>query len=160
MAQFNPDQLKGGTVVDSDGSKLGTVDDVYVDDETGRPEWAAVKTGMFGNHVSMVPLQQAEYDGESLRVPYDKDQLKDAPHRDPEGELSREDESDLYRHYGMEYTTAPSSSGLGTGGAGDLGDSGDLVTRVTRVARVRPVTPAMRSADRARTRRAPTPPTP
>src|SRR4051812_6750041 len=36
------------TAVDSDGEKIGTIDEIYLDAETSRPEWLAVKTGLFG----------------------------------------------------------------------------------------------------------------
>ncbi len=49
----------GRTAVDDDGSKLGKIEDVWVDDETGEPEWVTVKTGLFGSHVSFVPLRGA-----------------------------------------------------------------------------------------------------
>ena len=36
-----PDLL-GRTVVDRGGSKIGTVHSVFLDDDTGRPEWVTV----------------------------------------------------------------------------------------------------------------------
>ncbi|MEJ7722514.1 MAG: PRC-barrel domain-containing protein [Ilumatobacteraceae bacterium] len=42
--------------VDPEGDKIGTVHDVYVNDETGQPEWLAIKTGMFGSKLSFVPI--------------------------------------------------------------------------------------------------------
>src|SRR5215213_953308 len=46
----------GRTAVDRDGDKVGKIADVYLDDDTGQPEWLAVTTGMFGTGVSFVPL--------------------------------------------------------------------------------------------------------
>jgi len=83
MSTFDPNTMTGAQVVGPDGDKLGKVADVYLDNQTSKPEWAAVKSGMFGGHVSLVPLAQAEFDGESLRVPYDKEQIKNAPHHEP-----------------------------------------------------------------------------
>ncbi len=99
----DPAQLNGASVEGSDGSKIGKVSDVYLDEQTSKPEWAAVKTGMFGGHVSLVPLATAEFDGALLRVPYSKDQIKDAPHQDPEGALSPEQEAQIFTHYGVPY---------------------------------------------------------
>jgi hypothetical protein len=75
------DVVIGSTAVGSDG-KLGSVGEVYLDDETGRPEWATVRTGMFGTKEAFVPLAEAEMAGDELRVPYDKDTVKNAPHID------------------------------------------------------------------------------
>ena len=103
IAHINdPNTLTGAPVHGSDGSKLGKVDAVYLDDDTDQPEWVSVKSGLFsGGHVSIVPLSKADWDGESLTVPYDKDMIQAAPHHDPDVALSPSDEDDLYRHYGM-----------------------------------------------------------
>jgi uncharacterized protein (TIGR02271 family) len=99
----DPAQLNGASVEGSDGSKIGKVTDVYFDDQTSKPEWAAVKTGMFGGHVSLVPLANAQFDGEALKVPYNKDQVKNAPHQDPAQELSPQQEAEIFDHYGVAY---------------------------------------------------------
>jgi hypothetical protein len=39
---------KGGNVVGSDGSKIGSIGQLYADDDTGEPTWVTVKTGLFG----------------------------------------------------------------------------------------------------------------
>jgi uncharacterized protein (TIGR02271 family) len=90
----------GSTAVGPDG-KLGTVGEVFLDDETGRPEWATVRTGLFGTKESFVPLAAAEISGRDLRVPYAKDKVKGAPHIDSDGHLSPADEDELYRYYGL-----------------------------------------------------------
>ncbi|MCW2678507.1 MAG: uncharacterized protein JWR70_3547, partial [Modestobacter sp.] len=95
-------RIIGTNAVDSDGSKLGKIGQVYLDDQTGRPEWATVSTGLFGTQESFVPLAEAEISGDSLRVPYDKSRVKDAPRVDTEqGHLSPDEEAELYRYYGV-----------------------------------------------------------
>jgi uncharacterized protein (TIGR02271 family) len=92
---------RGATVVDSAGEKIGTVDDIYLDRASGEPEWAAVKTGLFGMKSSFVPISGASRAGDGeLRVDVTKDQVKDAPKIDADGELSTEEEQRLYQHYG------------------------------------------------------------
>ena len=98
-----------------DGQKLGTIADIYLDRDTGQPEWAAIKTGLFGTKVSFAPLAEATHSGDGVQLPYTKDQLKDAPNAEADGELSQEEEAALYRHYGLDYSEAPSDSGLPTG---------------------------------------------
>ena len=99
----DPAELRGASVVGSDGDKLGKVDEVYLDNETGNPEWAAVKTGMFGGNVSLVPLAAADWRGEELSVPFDKDRVKNAPHHDPGREISADDERELFSYYDVPY---------------------------------------------------------
>ena len=120
----DPAQLNGASVQGSDGSKIGKVSDVYLDEQTSRPEWAAVKTGMFGGHVSLVPLATAEFDGALLRVPYSKDQIKDAPHQDPEGALSPEQEAQIFTHYGVPYGGETVTAQTGGEGGQDSGRTG------------------------------------
>jgi stress response protein YsnF len=50
-----------------------------------------------------------------VRLPYDKQQVKDAPTAEADGELSPEEEASLYRHYGLNYSEARSDSGLPQG---------------------------------------------
>ena len=115
---------KGQTLVGSDGEKIGKIEDVYLDQETDQPEWLAVKTGLFGGGISFVPLAQASRRGDDVHVPYDKDQVKDAPHADADGQLSQDEEGRLYRHYGMDYSESRSDTGLPEGGQTGRGTVG------------------------------------
>jgi len=96
---------RGREAVDSDGDKIGAIDEIYMDGETGRPEWLAVKTGMFGSQVSFVPIAEARESNGGVQVPYDKQQVKDAPTAEADGELSHEEEASLYKHYGLDYSS-------------------------------------------------------
>jgi uncharacterized protein (TIGR02271 family) len=91
-------------VVDSDGDRIGTVEELYYDRDSNEPGWIAVKTGLFGTKVSFVPLQGAAPSGERVRVAFVKAQIKDAPTMDPDGDLSLDEERRLYDHYGLGYT--------------------------------------------------------
>ena len=51
---------RGRTIVDADGGKVGTVEELFRDEDTAQPEWVAVRTGMFGGKLSFVPIQAAE----------------------------------------------------------------------------------------------------
>jgi uncharacterized protein (TIGR02271 family) len=119
-------EWRGSTAVDSAGQKIGTIEEIYMDTETGKPEWLAVKTGMFGSKVSFVPIAEASASNGDVRVPYDKQQIKDAPNAEADGELSQQEEASLYRHYGLDYSEARSDSGLpeGNGGQSDRGPVG------------------------------------
>src|SRR5690348_3680206 len=99
MTTMDPQTLRGSTVLDSTGSKVGKVEDVFLDTETRRPEWAAVSSGFFGKKVTLVPLATATPTQDGFQVPFEKGMIKDAPHRDAEGELSPQEEADLFRYY-------------------------------------------------------------
>jgi uncharacterized protein (TIGR02271 family) len=121
MSALQRDQVletRGQDLYDRDGDKIGKIEEIYLDAETNEPEWALVNTGLFGSKSTFVPLKEASQDGGTLRVPYEKAQVKDAPNMDADGQLSQQDEAALYRHYGLDYSESRSDSGLPEGGAG------------------------------------------
>ncbi len=83
------------------GDKIGAIDAIYYDDQTGRPEWMAVRTGFFGLNISFVPIAGATARDGRLRLPYSKDQVEDSPNVAPNGHLSAGEERDLFEHYGF-----------------------------------------------------------
>jgi uncharacterized protein (TIGR02271 family) len=113
-------EWRGRDVVDSSGDKIGSLEEIYLDSDTGQPEWATVNTGLFGLKQSFIPLADAEPTRGKVVVPYTKDQVKDAPSIDPDGELSAEEEESLYSHYGVGYeqpaVETPQTEGHDTSG--------------------------------------------
>jgi uncharacterized protein (TIGR02271 family) len=99
----NISELIGAAVLDPSDSKIGTVGQIYVDQQR-RPAWASVNTGLFGTSQSFVPIESATTDGDVLRVPYEKDFVKDAPRGEDDGTLDPEDEQALYDYYSLDYT--------------------------------------------------------
>ncbi|MDF2745009.1 MAG: protein of unknown function DUF2382-like protein, partial [Actinomycetia bacterium] len=94
---------RGRVMVDRDRNKIGEVVDIYLDNETDRPEWAVVRTGLFGMRSTFVPLADAREVGDELQVPHQRVQVKQAPNIEPDGQLSAAEEAELYRHYGLDY---------------------------------------------------------
>ncbi len=109
QTDIDPRDLIGHKAVDRNGDKIGTVDEVYLDDATGEPEWAAVRTGIFGRD-AFVPLTTSEFAGDELRVPYDKSLIKESPDFGVGQHLSPAQELQLYRYYGLD-TGADAGSG-------------------------------------------------
>jgi uncharacterized protein (TIGR02271 family) len=91
----------GQDVYDESGEKIGSAAEVYLDDETGEPEWVTVRTGLFGTKESFVPIRNADLTNDGVRVPVSKTQVKDAPKIDTDGHLSPQEEQELYRYYGL-----------------------------------------------------------
>jgi uncharacterized protein (TIGR02271 family) len=119
----NIDELqswRGRDLIDRDGDEIGSIGEVYFDDRTGQPEWLTVKTGLFGLRESFVPAAEARAEGDTVRVPYEKSQVKDAPNVDTDGALSHDEESRLYRHYGLSE---------GPGGDASSRETDDAMTR-------------------------------
>jgi uncharacterized protein (TIGR02271 family) len=105
--------LSGATVRGSDGEKIGKVGQVYLDDQTGQPEWVTVRTGLLGAKESFVPLAAARMEGDDLVVDASKDKVSGAPQVDEDGHLSAQQEAELYRYYGIGDAGTPASYGTG-----------------------------------------------
>jgi uncharacterized protein (TIGR02271 family) len=106
-------QWHGRTMIGSDGEKIGKISEIYEDPQTGKPEWATVSSGLFGTRSNFVPLAGASPEGEDARVPLTKDQVKDAPGVEADGELSEQEEQRLFEYYGVPYTTKGSTTAQG-----------------------------------------------
>jgi uncharacterized protein (TIGR02271 family) len=124
----------GAMAVSTSGERIGKIGDIYLDDQTQEPSWVTVKTGLFGSAETFVPLTgDATVQGEDLWVPYDKDTVKDAPRVEPDGNLSPQEEMELYRYYGLERTsgrgTASPGMGVGTPQSDVQADTDDAMTR-------------------------------
>ncbi len=115
-------ELDGLTVYDNEGEKVGSVGRVYVDDDTGKPDWVTVKTGLFGMKESFVPLAGARRVGSDLHVSHSKETVKEAPRVDADAHLSVAEEEELYQHYGMTRKAGNlggDAKGTGTGTGAD-----------------------------------------
>jgi uncharacterized protein (TIGR02271 family) len=98
-------QWQGSTLKDRNGDKIGTIDAVYFDQQTGKLEWALVNTGLFGTKSSFVPLAGASSQDDDVVADVDAEQVKEAPKIAPDGEISEQQEAELFRHYGIDYTS-------------------------------------------------------
>jgi uncharacterized protein (TIGR02271 family) len=104
----------GKDVYDNDGDKIGSASEVYLDDESGQPEWVTVRTGLFGTKESFVPIRDADLTDDGVRVSVSKAKVKDAPKVDADGHLSPQEEEELYRYYGLGGMTSGMTSGMET----------------------------------------------
>jgi uncharacterized protein (TIGR02271 family) len=117
---------RDGNVLSTDGDKIGSIGQIYADDDNGQPTWVTARTGLFGTSESFVPLEGARIEGNDIVVPYTKDQVKDAPRVDTDGHLEPSEEDRLYEHYrlngGVTYSDATSGQNIGAA-SGDTGYS-------------------------------------
>jgi uncharacterized protein DUF2382/PRC-barrel domain protein len=121
-------EWRGRTVVDRTGDKVGTLKEIYLD-ESERPHWGSVHTGLFGLNQTLVPLSEAQADEDVLRLPFARDHIMDAPNLDPDAQLSADEEERLYRHY---ESSSSDASDVGAVAAGDQ-ESDDAMTRSEEV---------------------------
>ena len=100
-------------VYDQAGDKIGSIDQIYLDDKSGQPEWLTVSTGWFGTSTQFVPISgSASHEG-GLKVPYTTDHIKDAPSVDADKHLDADQEKKLYSHYKLNYDAADHEAAYG-----------------------------------------------
>ncbi|TFV63005.1 hypothetical protein E4P41_05675, partial [Geodermatophilus sp. DF01-2] len=97
----------GRTVVDRDGAEIGVCAALLADEVTGLPEWMYAERD---GETVVVPLLDATDSGGRVQVTVTRADVDGAPRFGPSRELSRDQEGALYRHYGIEYSTATSDS--------------------------------------------------
>jgi hypothetical protein len=119
LQTYDYEQLKelgGHEVLSEDGEKVGYVDLVFRDAETGEPEWLGIWDGLPDSKPRvLVPIRDVAVDGGVVRVPWPTDLIRNAPTYEPPGdlvighddvvEISPETERDAYAHYGVQRAT-------------------------------------------------------
>ena len=97
------DRFAGYTVYDQSGSKIGKVDDLFVD-ENDQPEYIGVKMGFLGTSSTLIPMQAVTVDeaSQSITVSSDKDTVKNGPTFDDDREITPEYENQVYSYYGLQ----------------------------------------------------------
>lgn len=110
------ENLIGLTAVGADGDKIGTVGQVYLDDDAGQPAWVTVSTGMFGTRESFAPLYGSSVGDGQLVLAVPRQLVKDAPNVDNDGHLEDAEVAALYQHYAGHLGSAASP---GAGGRED-----------------------------------------
>lgn len=120
------DQYVGRTAVDLEGTKIGKIGQIYLDDRTGEPLWVTVSTGLFGSRQSFAPISGSQFDGENVRLAVSKDTIKDAPNVDDDEHISGSEQDALYEYYGYAGDqTAGQTGPTGPIGRGQAGHSRD-----------------------------------
>ena len=96
------DQYAGYTVVDKSGSKIGKVDDLFLD-VNDQPEYFGVKMGFLGTSSTLIPADIATINNEqgSIEVSHTKDTVKDGPAFDDDREITPEYENEVRSYYGL-----------------------------------------------------------
>ena len=97
MESIDIDQLRGSDLYDQTGSKIGSIGEVYLDDQTNEPAFVTVNTGLFGMNETFVPYQSVSRDGDNLVAPFEKSFVKDAPNIAADGSLTPEEEEEIFR---------------------------------------------------------------
>ena len=115
---------EGQTMLDRAGEKIGTIEEIYLVEETGEPEWALVKMGRTGRRATLVPITGARPTADGVRAGYEKSVVADAPAVDAKEEPSEELVNAIYRHYGIAAEPATTATSARDGANGSPADGG------------------------------------
>jgi hypothetical protein len=129
-ATQDPQQYIHRSAVDSEGSRVGKISQVYFDEQTGQPLWVLVETGLFGTRLSFAPIHGSTLNDQVVVLAVTKEQIKDAPNIEKDSQLSESEQDALRQHYSGYLSTAGDTSGYEqsrqatqwTGGAQDIDD--------------------------------------
>jgi uncharacterized protein (TIGR02271 family) len=97
------DQYAGYTVVDRSSEKIGSVDDLFLD-ENDQPEYIGVKMGFLGTRTTLIPFHIVRVNDarQVIKVAADKETLKNGPTFDDDREITPEFENEVYFYYGLQ----------------------------------------------------------
>src|SRR5918997_2567129 len=88
----------GTAVVDAAGEKIGTIERSYVD-EDGAVQMVSVKLGkLFAKH-RLVPVDGLHPQGDTLRIPYTKQLVEEAPDVDADDDVGGDALTRVRLHY-------------------------------------------------------------
>ena len=120
------DRFAGYEVYDPTGSKIGKVDDLFVD-EGDQPEYIGVKMGLLGTRSTLIPWELVEVREDEGRIiaALDKDRVKDGPAFDDDQEITPEFENEVYSYYGLQ--KSGSTEGRGSYADYTSGTTGESV---------------------------------
>ena len=98
---------QGRELLDSNGQRLGQIREIFLDEATGRPAWAAVDAPGGGNDLVLAPLAHATDDGDAIRVAVTRERVESSPSTSGLTERFSPDHMDRVRaHYADEPTGA------------------------------------------------------
>jgi uncharacterized protein YrrD len=95
----DPQEYGHRAAVDAEGNRIGKITKVYLDDETGQPQWVLVETGLMGTRHSFAPVHGSRVEGETVVLAVSKDKVEDAPNIDKDAHLSESEQAALREHY-------------------------------------------------------------
>lgn len=94
-------QWVGHRVDDVYGARVGRVEDVYVDPETGSPHWLLAKTARFGDDSALVPVDDTIAGAGHVWVPYERELIKRSGSHGRGMPLHKERELELCSLFGL-----------------------------------------------------------
>ncbi len=137
---------EGQKVLDRDGERIGTIEEIFLVEETGRPEWALVKTGRIKGRTTLVPLTRASPVDDGVKIPFEKDVVSEAPEVEADDDPSEQQVNALYRHYGIDPEEHSDGAGSSNGHGASMSHGGNGAAPVETAQPPTQIQPAVQPA--------------
>lgn len=112
MTDFlSTDRLQDATMYDTEGNIIGTIAEIYFDEDSSEPTFVTVKTQASKTQEIFIPLHQATEAEDGVQVPFQLEFISDAPSIDADGTLTAEEEQRLHDYYSLDYTSGEGQDG-------------------------------------------------
>jgi uncharacterized protein (TIGR02271 family) len=122
------DRFAGYEIYDPSGSKVGKVDDLFID-ESDQPEYIGVKMGFLGTSSTIIPwdvVTGVDDQGHRVEVSVDKDTAKNGPTFDDDREITPEFEDEIYSYYGLQRSESTENGSYGSYYSEESTDAGTV----------------------------------
>lgn len=100
-------EVIGADAVTHNGDRIGTVEQVFIDDSTREPVFATIQTGLFGPKETVVPIEQAAFTNGRVAIPYGTSMVKDGPTVDPDRAPDQHVLNELHQHFNLDRSGNP-----------------------------------------------------
>ena len=101
MEKLELNELQEATAWDSEGMKLGEVNQVHLEKTSGLPGWVTLSFGLLNSRKHYVPLAGAHFRGTDLHLGWTKEEISDSPKTASDLELSADEERELNEYYSL-----------------------------------------------------------
>ena len=108
---------RGRPVLSAAGERVGDLEEIYYDNNTGEPEWLGIGTGFIVTKRVVVPTSGAHLSDDAFRLPYTRAQIESSPEVTGD-QIDEETALALFDHYGIEPPPPPAPAtegGVATG---------------------------------------------
>ena len=114
------DNAQGRQLLGSNGEPLGEIREIFLDEATGKPAWAAVAAPGGGDDLVLAPLAHSTREGDAVRVAVTREQVETSPSTSGLTERFSAEHMDRVRAH---YADQPTGVLAGTGDPGGEGDA-------------------------------------
>jgi len=95
---------RGKTVRDPDDVSLGKCREIWFDTQTSTPILLSIKSGAFGRHTKMIPIDGAKVGTDYLRIAHAEADIKASPNADKEDPPNALELDEIGKAYGLRFS--------------------------------------------------------